>query len=488
MSALLFVVWKHLFCLRDPNISHKLLIFKVRMEKLGILLLATTTFVVGTTTENKENLRNQQEFNQLCRILRLVEGDPGQVVKEPPNLGILIEVLQKMVKATFVKESSYQEAVDAREKWKSADSTVETKNIMDKQRADDLVRYKITHEKLKKLLAKAKMLVSRIKEERYLAYVSRNAALEKMAKVVYGSSAEKMFRNETEFEKFLANSQGTIVGKTAKETCGRPNEKSNNPGMAGYSLVGDFFCLCVGEKNNATLCDKSFGGPNDEHKWTKVMFGDKLLDFAAGWFKIRDLCYANATSGIKDVVTPENISTEIVAFNKMLGRQRDDVYIYRREAESYRQYVLGRVHQVGFTDDGICTGEHQHMCVNYAQCLVSNKGIPWQLKLMEAEEDLEDVEKHNMEVHVLIGRLDKLIEKIKKAAEQLSQEMEGIDVAVEKVQLLEEEIEENETTGKSEATAGELNDNMQPEEGSLDKCEYWGMFSILFGVVAFSLV
>ncbi|SCU69682.1 Trypanosomal VSG domain containing protein, putative [Trypanosoma equiperdum] len=401
---------------------------------LTFLLAAFGAFRLVCGEDSK--LVNEKEFNQMCEILRLAEGEPEKIMEEPANLTSIIDRLQMFVKATYVKDSLYKEAMERRK------GTVNNSGAakMSMHRANDIIRWRVTHEKLIKLAEKATILVSGIREERRLANVSRKFALERMAQVVYGANAGRLMEKE-EFEKFAVHTGDTLIGNSAEETCGAGYHPSTEDAMAGRSLVGDFFCLCVGEENNETVCHKSIKGPGRKKLWKNVSYDGSDVAFGPGWFKIKDeACPKNENLKL---ITPEKIQDAVREFNKLLGRQRENIIMNMKESEGFRTYVFGRAKKIhtGVFDrsENICTGKNDQMCVNYAYRLLTQKGIEWQLRLLDAEKYLVEMERHNKEAKVLLGRLWKLAESMKSAAAKINLNLEDL--------MMESEVNEVEEDG-----------------------------------------
>ncbi|CCD14869.1 unnamed protein product, partial [Trypanosoma congolense IL3000] len=221
----------------------------------SVLVVMTIFVKVMGNTEMQQY--NAVEFKHLCKILKVAEGEPEKI---PDELGKFMEtrnVLEKLLRATKTSTKTYQKVI----KMKSADNE-------DAEFISYTVKRRIAYENIQHAMEKAKDIYNRMEEELIQASKERALARNSLAHAIYGVQVGE-FPKEEDISSMLQNvSRGSIFNARGGHenvtifdypegpTCGWSG--SSGP---GFTLINDFYCLCVGRDSNHTPCHEDIKGP-----------------------------------------------------------------------------------------------------------------------------------------------------------------------------------------------------------------------------------
>ncbi|CCD15228.1 unnamed protein product, partial [Trypanosoma congolense IL3000] len=282
------------------------------------------------------------------------------------------------------------------------------------------VKRRIANEKIKHAMEKAKDVYNRMEEELIQAKKERTLARNNLVHAIYGVQVGELPKEENithvlqnVSRSSIFNSQGGSKKVRYNEadpkdpTCGKTGD--NGP---GFTLINDFYCLCVGKENAKAVCNKAIAGPcccccekcakgcqcgkncncnpkcqgcENHNKWMYLFDVNKseIVDVPEGWKRIRKIC--NET--VKDEIntTAESIQEVLDDFNKLLGKNssKKEIELKAANVESRRLFVLGYTNKM---EGQGCTGKDSEssVCVNYWSVSNLGIGIVWQNYMLKA--------------------------------------------------------------------------------------------------------
>ncbi|CCD12852.1 Variant surface glycoprotein [Trypanosoma congolense IL3000] len=424
------------------------------------LLVTMLILIVGVFCADNNEQYNSVEFKQLCKILKVAEGEPAKIPDELAKFRAIRIVLEKLLNATKTSTATYQNVLAL----KSGDKE-------DAEFVAYTVRRRMTNEKIQHTMKKVNEIFSRMEEELIKAKKERALARNNLVHAIYGVQVGE-FPQEEDIPLVLQNvSRGSISnangghkrakkvkyhGKSETPTCGKAGD--NGP---GFTLINDFYCLCVGQYNAKAVCHERIKGPG---KWTPsdnckkcencckqgtcccccegncgqcqcgkdcscedgecqkcVLTGTWLkvknesgneLDLENGWPHIRRVCHEVFTETV--TTTAESIQKVLHEFNKLLGANSSKQAIDPKhpEIESRRLFMLGYLNQLEWNQG--CTGDGNAICVNYWSVSNLGIGIVWQNYMLEAKKHLKAMDRHVQKVQ----QLSTMIQKLKESAEE----------------------------------------------------------------------
>nr|CCD16552.1 Variant surface glycoprotein [Trypanosoma congolense IL3000] len=448
---------------------------------------------------------NKKEFEHLCKILKVAEGEPKKIPDELRKFTDTTRVLESLLRVTRTSTATYQKVVKL--------------SSIDKEDADFVsytVKRKTANAKIQHAWEKVDEIISRMEEELILANKERTQARNSLAHAIYGAQVGELPKDE-EIPMVLKNvSRGSISNSNGGEKKVKYHGSSTNPTCggsgesgAGFTLINDFYCLCAGKESNHTVCHQDIRGPakwNDEKKddtieeefeckscngncnncpccggkcrqedgkckfycdkgkcdkdckqckekcccckdcdggcncgqeckdgccragpygilegeWLKLNITEKgeskTVEFEKGWPHIRKVC----EEVFKDKIntTAESIQEVLDEFNKLLGgNTKKEIEPKSAEMDARRLFVLGFVKNMGSG----CKGVHKHnqqgdvgVCVNYWAVSNLGIGIVWQNYMLEAQKQLQAMDKHIQKAQ----QLSRMIQKLKESAEE----------------------------------------------------------------------
>ncbi|CCD11701.1 Variant surface glycoprotein [Trypanosoma congolense IL3000] len=405
------------------------------MVKWILMFLTTLMGVMGNEQYNAE------EFKHLCKILRVAEGEPEKIPDELGKFTDVRRVLNSLLRATKTSTATYQKVIRL--------------NSDDKDDADFIsytVKRRLANEKIKHTMGKVNEIFSRIEEELIQANKERTQARNSLVHAIYGEQVGEIPKDQ-EISSVLKNvSTASIFNRwggeldvdvhedvPTKPTCGATTGEG-----AGFTLINDFYCLCVGEQNDKAVCHEDIRGPcccckdcqdckcdkcacsncgnkckGCEHhgKWMYLFDVNKseIVDLPEGWPVIRKACQKVFPENV--TTTAESIQEVLDDFHKLLGSNSSEKVITTggsdAENESRRLVVLGYVKQMDQNYDS-CTGKENAVCVDYWTVLNNRHGIVWQNFMIEAQKHLQAMEDHVEKAQ----QLSSMIQKLKESAEE----------------------------------------------------------------------
>ncbi|CCD12984.1 Variant surface glycoprotein [Trypanosoma congolense IL3000] len=346
------------------------------------------------------------------------------------------------------------------------------------------VKRRIANEKIKHAMEKANDVYNRMEEELIKAKKERTLARNNLVHAIYGVQVGELPKEENITDVLKNVSKASIFNRWGGNkkinvhddvpeapTCGATTGEG-----AGFTLINDFYCLCVGKDNDKAVCHKSIKGPGKwvqkdcdkcddcckqgtcccccnggckagcdcnkdcdcnqkcncgrnckacvlEGEWMKMRneSGENELELEKGWPHIRRVCNETFTDKIN--TTAESIQEVLDEFNKLLGgNTKNDIKTEgsNAENESRRLVVLGYVKQMDTNYDS-CTGAHKQpyaggmaVCVDYWTVLNNRHGIVWHTFMVQAQKHLKNMDKHIQKAL----RLSRMIQKLRESAEE----------------------------------------------------------------------
>ncbi|CCD12633.1 unnamed protein product [Trypanosoma congolense IL3000] len=222
----------------------------------SILLMTVIVVMVSSESDNY----NEKEFKQLCNILRVAEGEPKKIPDELAKFSETRNVLEKLLRVTRTSTSTYQKVVQLKSS--------------DKEDADFksyTVKRKTANAKIQHAMEKTNEIFSRIEEELIQANKERMLARNSLAHAIYGVQVGELPK-EKDIPDVLKNvSRGSISNHHGGEKKVKYHDTSKEPACggagesgAGFTLINDFYCLCVGKDNEKAVCHDKIRGPG---KW-----------------------------------------------------------------------------------------------------------------------------------------------------------------------------------------------------------------------------
>ncbi|CCD16247.1 unnamed protein product, partial [Trypanosoma congolense IL3000] len=219
-----------------------------------ICVFMVTTMTVMVVMGNEQY--NKKEFNHLCKILKVAEGEPEQI---PDELGKFIEtrnLLEKLLSVTKTSTATYQKVIQL--------------SATDEEDGDFIlytVKRKTANEKIQHAMEKVKDIYSRMKEELIEANKERTQARNSLVHAIYGVQVGELPREENlssllqnVSRSSISNSEGGQKKVKYHHTSTEPACGGKGENGAGFTLINDFYCLCVGSENNK-------GCLSCENKW-----------------------------------------------------------------------------------------------------------------------------------------------------------------------------------------------------------------------------
>ncbi|CCD13615.1 Variant surface glycoprotein [Trypanosoma congolense IL3000] len=314
------------------------------------------------------------------------------------------------------------------------------------------VKRRIANEKIKHAMEKANDVYNRMEEELIQAKKERTLARNNLVHAIYGVQVGELPKEENITHVLQNVSRSSISNEngglkkvkyhddSTSATCGAAGK--NGP---GFTLINDFYCLCVGRENAKAVCHSKIRGPcccccekcpnckcekcdcksckcngckdcKFHNKWLGLFDVDKseIVDLPQGWPRIREAC--NETVKDKINTTAESIQEVLDEFNKMLGNSSRKKEITAQsndkvKMDSRRLFVLGFAKNM---DGQGCTGNDDAICVNYWSVSNVGMGIVWQNYMLEAQKHLQEMDKHIQKAL----QLSTMIHKLKESAEE----------------------------------------------------------------------
>ncbi|CCD14126.1 Variant surface glycoprotein [Trypanosoma congolense IL3000] len=424
----------------------------------------TMMLIMMMVMANTNEQYNSVEFKQLCKILKVAEGEPEKI---PDELGKFMETrtaLETLLRATKTSTATYQKVVKL--------------SSTDEEDADFIsytVKRKTANEKIQHAMEKVKDIYSRMEEELIQASRERTQAKNNLVHSIYGARVGELPKEE-EIPMVLQNvSLSSISNRNGGEKRVKYHETSTNPTCggvgesgAGFTLINDFYCLCVGKDNNNKVCHEQIKGPG---KWqpaedckeckdcckdgncccccgekcgqckcdncicdkqcncqgnqckkcvfqgtwlnmTKNNGSNNELDLPRGWPHIRKVC--GEVSEKKTSITASSIQEVLDDFNKLLGSNSSKQEITPKTAEmdARRLFILGYVKEI--SNNKGCNGNRDGVCVNYWAASNLGIGIVWQNYMLEAQKHLKTMHNHIKKAKQLYS----MIQKLKESAEE----------------------------------------------------------------------
>ncbi|CCD14900.1 Variant surface glycoprotein [Trypanosoma congolense IL3000] len=397
-------------------------------------------FFGGASSGASDEQYNKEEFKQLCKILKVAEGEPPEI---PDELGKFLEtrkILEKLLRATKTSMATYQKVIQL----KSSDKE-------DAEFVSYTVKRRIANEKIRHAMEKVKDVYNRMEEELIQAKKERTLARNNLVHAIYGVQVGEL-PEEKDISDVLKNVSRSSISNndgglkkvkyhddSTEPTCGETGK--NGP---GFTLINDFYCLCVGKDNAKAVCHKDISGPccccckdkcspgckcekdcncgdkcqgcENYNKWMYLFDVNqgKIVDLPQGWKRIRKVC--NETVKDKTNTTAESIQEVLDEFNKLLGKNSSKKAITPKDAEydGRRLFVLGFAKQV--TNGKGCNGNggNDAVCVNYWGVSNLGIGIVWQNYMLEAQKHLQEMDKHIKKA----SQLSTMIQMLKDSAEE----------------------------------------------------------------------
>ncbi|CCD17746.1 Variant surface glycoprotein [Trypanosoma congolense IL3000] len=398
-----------------------------------------TIFLGGASSTTGNELYNQEEFKHLCKILRVAEGEPPEI---PDELGKFLEtrkILEKLLRATKTSLATYQKVIQL----KSSDKE-------DAEFVSYTVKRRIANEKIKHAMEKANDVYNRMEEELIKAKKERTLARSNLVHAIYGVQVGELPKEEnitdvlqnvskaSIFNRWGGNKKINVHDDVPKDpTCGATTGEG-----AGFTLINDFYCLCVGRDNAKAVCHQDIAGPcccccekcpkeckcdnscdckskncgdcKLHKKWMSLfdVGKGKLVDVPEGWKRIREACLNTSTETVN--TTAESIQEVLDDFNKLLGNNTKGIESGSdAENESRRLVVLGYVKKMN-SQYNSCTGSTDAVCVDYWTVLNNRHGIVWHTFMVQAQKHLQEMEKHIKKAQ----QLSTMIQKLKESAEE----------------------------------------------------------------------
>ncbi|CCD14175.1 Variant surface glycoprotein [Trypanosoma congolense IL3000] len=396
-------------------------------------------FFGGASNGASETLYNEEEFKQLCKILKVAEGEPAPI---PDELGKFLEtrkILEKLLRSTKTSMATYQKVIQL----KSSDKE-------DAEFVSYTVKRRIANEKIKHAMEKANDVYNRMEEELIKAKKERTLARSNLVHAIYGVQVGELPKEEnitdvlqnvskaSIFNRWGGNKKINVHDDVPKDpTCGATTGEG-----AGFTLINDFYCLCVGKDNAKAVCHEKIRGPCccckdctkscqcdnscdcsncnkcegcEHHKSWMYLFdveNSKIVDVPEGWKLIREACNGTFKEAVN--TTAESIQEVLDEFNKLLGNNTKKITGNSdAENESRRLVVLGYVSRMN-GDYNSCTGKENAVCVDYWTVLNNRHGIVWHTFMVQAQKHLKTMDKHVKKAQ----QLSAMIQKLKESAEE----------------------------------------------------------------------
>ncbi|CCD17152.1 unnamed protein product [Trypanosoma congolense IL3000] len=221
------------------------------MMKFFFIVIVVFVSVMGNDHYNKK------EFEHLCKILKVAEGEPQKIPDELRNITETRHILQRLLRATKTSSSTYQKVVQLK-----SDDKEDTEFI------SYTVKRRIANEKIQHAMEKVKDIYSRMEEELIQATNERTLARNNLVHAIYGVQVGELPQDK-EITDVLKNiSRSSISNDNGGEKkvkyheakmekpCGGAGESG-----AGFTLINDFYCLCVGKENAKAVCHEKIRGP-----------------------------------------------------------------------------------------------------------------------------------------------------------------------------------------------------------------------------------
>ncbi|CCD11990.1 Variant surface glycoprotein [Trypanosoma congolense IL3000] len=437
---------------------------KVKISMTMNCVLTIMIMIVMVIMGNTNEHYNAKEFRQLCKILRVAEGEPEKIPNELGKFMYTRSILEKLLRATKTSTATYQKVVKL--------------SANDEEDGDFIsytVKRKTANAKIQHAMEKAKDIYTRMEEEFIQANKEQTQARNNLVHAIYGVQMGELPKEE-EISSVLqnvsrlsiSNGNGGVKnvkyhGNSTKPACGGVGENG-----AGFTLINDFYCLCVGKDNEKKVCHEKIKGPGVWKlesdckkcedcckdgtcccccegdcgneckcggeckcgskcsciggKCTKCVLtgtwlsmkndSDEELELQHGWPHIRKVCNETSTEQVN--TTAESIQEVLDEFNKLLGSNSNtdiDTSSDKAEMDARRLFVLGFSKKI---DGQGCNGNGQGVCVNYWSVSNLGIGIVWQNYMLEAQKHLKAMDKHIQKVQ----QLSSMIQKLKESAEE----------------------------------------------------------------------
>ncbi|CCD13655.1 Variant surface glycoprotein, partial [Trypanosoma congolense IL3000] len=225
------------------------------MVKCILIFLVTLMGVMGNVADKQYN---KVEFKHLCKILRVAEGEPQKIPDELGKFTDVRRVLNSLLRATKTSTATYQKVI----RLSSSDND-------DADFISYTVKRRLANEKIKHTMGKVNEIFSRIEEELIQARKERTQARNSLVHAIYGAQVGEIPKDQ-DISSVLENvSRASIFNRWGGEldvdvhedvpkepTCGATTGEG-----AGFTLINDFYCLCVGKDNDKAVCHKGVKGP-----------------------------------------------------------------------------------------------------------------------------------------------------------------------------------------------------------------------------------
>ncbi|CCD16984.1 unnamed protein product [Trypanosoma congolense IL3000] len=307
-------------------------------------------------------------------------------------------------------------------------------------------------------MEKVKDVYNRMEEELIQAKKERTLARNNLVHAIYGVQVGEL-PEEKDISDVLQNvSKASIFNRWGgnkkinvhddvpeESTCGATTGEG-----AGFTLINDFYCLCVGKYNAKAVCHSKIRGPcccccdgkcsknckcakpcdcngkcdcgakckdcEYHDKWMYLFDVDKskIVDLHEGWPRIRKACQEVFKENV--TTTAESVQEVLDEFNKLLGNNTKKIEAGSdAENESRRLVVLGYVKKMDSKYDS-CTGngDNDAVCVDYWTVLNNRHGIVWHTFMVQAQKHLHAMDKHVQKAQ----QLSRMIQKLKESAEE----------------------------------------------------------------------